>query len=183
VAFEKSKIKGAVRTDFVLSAEIIAITLGTVAAAPFMTRLTVLTGIALLMTAGVYGIVAGIVKLDDAGLHLSRAAGAQAWARLRRASGRGILRAAPWLMKALSVAGTAAMFLVGGGILTHGLAPLHHPIGALTERATALPGVGGLLGALTPLLLDALVGIVAGALVLLLVSAVSRLRGQAATLA
>ena len=179
VAFEQSKIKGAVRTDFVLSAEIIAITLGTVAAAPFMTRLTVLTGIALLMTVGVYGIVAGIVKLDDAGLYLSRAAGAQAWARLRRALGRGILRAAPWLMKALSVAGTAAMFLVGGGILTHGLAPLHHLIGAAAERAAALPGVGGLLGALTPLLLDALVGIAAGALVLLLVSAVSRLRGPA----
>jgi uncharacterized protein len=177
VAFERQKIKGAVRTDFVLSAEIIAITLGTVAAAPFMTRLTVLIGIALLMTAGVYGLVAAIVKLDDGGLYLSRAVGAQAWARLRRASGRAVLAAAPWLMKALSVAGTAAMFLVGGGILTHGLTPLHPAVEALSARAAALPALGALLGGLTPLLLDALVGIVAGALVMLLVHAANRLRG------
>jgi uncharacterized protein len=180
VAFEQQKIKGAVRTDFVLSAEIIAITLGTVAAAPFMARLVVLVGIALLMTVGVYGLVAGIVKLDDVGLYLSRAAGSQAWPRLQRALGRSILAAAPWLMKALSVAGTAAMFLVGGGILTHGLAPLHHVIDALTERAAALPAVGALLGGLTPLLLDAVVGIVAGALVLLLVSVASKFRGATA---
>jgi predicted DNA repair protein MutK len=180
VAFEKQKIKGAVRTDFVLSAEIIAITLGTVATAPFMTRVAVLVGIALLMTVGVYGLVAAIVKLDDGGLHLSRAAGAQAWPRLQRAAGRAVLAAAPYLMKALSVAGTAAMFLVGGGILTHGLAPLHHAIEALAERAGAVPGLGALLGGLTPLLLDALVGIVAGALVLLAVSAVSKLRGTGA---
>jgi predicted DNA repair protein MutK len=177
VAFERQKIKGAVRTDFVLSAEIIAITLGTVAAAPFMTRLTVLIGTALLMTAGVYGLVAAIVKLDDGGLYLSRAVGAQAWARLQRASGRAVLAAAPWLMKALSVAGTAAMFLVGGGILTHGLAPLHPAVETLSERAAALPALGALLGGLTPLLLDALVGIVAGALVMLLVHAANRLRG------
>ncbi len=113
VALEKDKIKGAIRTDFVLSAEIIAITLGTVADAAFGTRVVVLVGIALLMTVGVYGFVAGIVKLDDAGLHLSRAAGADAWAGIKRALGAGILRAAPWLMKTLSVAGTAAMFLVG----------------------------------------------------------------------
>ena len=92
--------------------------------------MAVLVGIALLMTVGVYGLVAGIVKLDDAGLHLSRAAGAQAWAGFKRALGRGILRAAPWLMKALSVAGTAAMFLVGGGILVHGVPWLHHGIEA-----------------------------------------------------
>ncbi|MGL6108722.1 MAG: DUF808 domain-containing protein [Rubrivivax sp.] len=180
VAFEKAKIKGAVRTDFVLSAEIIAITLGTVAAAPFMTQLTVLVGIALLMTVGVYGFVAGIVKLDDAGLHLSRAVGAGGWSGVKRALGAAILRAAPWLMKALSVAGTAAMFLVGGGILTHGVAPLHHAIEALAQRAGQVPGAGALLAALTPSLLDAVVGIVAGALVLLLVTAVSKLRGRAA---
>jgi predicted DNA repair protein MutK len=179
VIFEKAKIKGAVRTDFVLSAEIIAITLGTVAAAPFTTQLTVLVGIALLMTVGVYGFVAGIVKLDDAGLHLSRALGAGGWSGVKRALGAAILRAAPWLMKALSVAGTAAMFLVGGGILTHGFAPLHHAIEALAHRAGQMPGAGALLAALTPSLLDAVVGIVAGALVLLLVTVVSKLRGRA----
>ena len=180
VAFEKAKVKGAIRTDFVLSAEIIAITLGTVAAAPFGTRVAVLVGIALLMTAGVYGLVAGIVKLDDAGLHLSRSAGAQAWDRLKRALSRGILLSAPWLMKALSVAGTAAMFLVGGGILVHGVPWLHHRIGALAAPIGAAVPWGGVLQALAPMLGNALIGVLAGALVLLAVSAVSavsRLRG------
>jgi predicted DNA repair protein MutK len=175
VAFEKAKIKGAIRTDFVLSAEIIAITLGTVADAAFGTRVAVLVGIALLMTAGVYGFVAGIVKLDDAGLHLSRSAGADAWAAFKRACGGAILRAAPWLMKALSVAGTAAMFLVGGGILTHGVPALHHGIERLAEAAARLPA-GPLLAALAPSLMDALTGVAAGALVLLAVSAVSKWR-------
>jgi uncharacterized protein len=179
VAFEKAKIKGAIRTDFVLSAEIIAITLGTVANAAFGTRVVVLVGIALLMTVGVYGFVAGIVKLDDAGLHLSRSAGADAWTGFKRAFGNGILRAAPWLMKGLSVAGTAAMFLVGGGILTHGLPWLHHQIEALAATAGNLPALGGALQALAPSLLDALVGVVAGALVLLAVNSVSRLRARA----
>jgi predicted DNA repair protein MutK len=179
VALEKAKIRGAIRTDFVLSAEIIAITLGIVAAAPFMTQLTVLAGIGLVMTAGVYGLVAGIVKLDDAGLHLSRVAGEKAWQGLQRALGDAILRAAPWLMKALSVAGTAAMFLVGGGILTHGLAPLHHVIEAVTARAAALAWGGAGLAALTPLLLDALVGIAAGAVVLAAVKLLGRLKPAA----
>ena len=164
VAVEKDKIKGAVRTDFILSAEIIAITLGTVAASPFLTQVTVLSGIAVIMTVGVYGLVAGIVKLDDAVLYLSRQGGAAA-----RSVGRAILVAAPWLMKALSVAGTAAMFLVGGGILTHGIAPLHHAI------ETLLQGSGGLVQLLLSSLLDALVGIAAGALVLGGVTAAKRL--------
>jgi len=174
VAVEKDKIKGAVRTDFILSAEIIAITLGTVQASPFMTQVVVLCGIAVLMTAGVYGLVAGIVKLDDGGLYLSRRAGDGAWLRLQQSLGYAILWAAPWLMKGLSVAGTAAMFLVGGGILTHGIAPLHHFIEALTERVAA--GAGALPAALMPLLMDALVGLVAGALVLLFVSLAKRLK-------
>ena len=177
VAFEKDKIKGAIRTDFVLSAEIIAITLGTVATAAFGTRVAVLVGIALLMTVGVYGFVAGIVKLDDVGLHLSRSEPDQALSGARRALGHGLLRAAPWLMKALSVAGTVAMFLVGGGILTHGVARLDHAIDALAAAAGALP-LGGLLQALTPMVLDALVGVVAGTAVLLVVSALSRWRGR-----
>ena len=154
VAVERDKIKGAVRTDFILSAEIIAITLGTVAGQPFATQVAVLSGIALLMTVGVYGFVAGIVKLDDLGLYLSRAGGAMAGV------GRGILAAAPWLMKSLSVLGTAAMFLVGGGILVHGLAPLHHAIEA------ALHGLTGWLQAVATTAADGVVGIVAGALVL-----------------
>lgn len=165
VAFERDKIKGAVRTDFILSAEIIAITLGTVAAAPFATRVAVLVAIALAMTVGVYGFVAAIVKLDDAGLALSRSASAAA-----RAVGAAILRAAPWLMRGLSVAGTAAMFLVGGGILVHGIAPLHHAVEALVA------GQAAWIRTLGPTLIDGLLGIVAGALVLAAVSLVRRLR-------
>ena len=177
VALEKDKIKGAVRTDFILSAEIIAITLGTVQASPFITQVAVLCGIALLMTVGVYGLVAGIVKLDDAGLYLNQRAGEGAWPRLQRSLGQAILWAAPWLMKGLSVAGTAAMFLVGGGILTHGFAPLHHFIESLTQQVAA--GAGAFPAALTPLLMDAVVGLVAGALVLLLVGLARRLRPRA----
>ena len=184
VAFEKDKIQGAVRTDFVLSAEIIAITLGTVAAAPFGTQVAVLTGIALIMTVGVYGIVAGIVKLDVAGLFLSRRQGESVQVRLQRWIGRLLLQAAPWLMKFLSVAGTAAMFLVGGGILTHGLPGAHEVIHHLAASAGSVPGVGALLAFITPALLDVIVGVLAGALVLLGVSAGSRLwravRGKAA---
>ncbi len=121
VALEQKKIKGAIRTDFILSAEIIVITLGSTQAAPFATQLAVLVGIALLMTVGVYGLVACIVKLDDGGLHLSGRIGEGLLVRAQRGLGLAILKAAPWLMKALSVAGTAAMFLVGGGILTHGV--------------------------------------------------------------
>ncbi|MCA1979265.1 MAG: DUF808 domain-containing protein [Thiobacillus sp.] len=154
VAFEKDKIKGAIRTDFILSAEIIVITLGTVAAASFLTRVSVLASIAVIMTVGVYGLVAGIVKLDDAGLYLSQKTSAAA-----RALGRFLLAAAPWLMKALSVLGTAAMFLVGGGILVHGLPVLHHAIEAVVP-------VGGALALVAGLVADALVGIAAGALVL-----------------
>ncbi len=123
---ERDKIAGAVRTDFILSAEIIVITLGTVETAEFATQIMVLSGVAFIMTVGVYGLVAGIVKLDDGGLYLSRRTGTDALARLLRALGRGILRAAPILMKGLSIAGTVAMFLVGGGILTHGIPALHH---------------------------------------------------------
>ena len=166
VVFERDKVKGAIRTDFVLSAEIIAITLGTVAQAAFATQVSVLVGIAAIMTIGVYGLVAGIVKLDDLGLHLSRRASQAA-----QAVGRAILAAAPCLMKALSIAGTAAMFLVGGGILTHGVPALDHAIEGLAHAAATWPGVGGLLGVLTPLLADALVGVAAGALVLLVVNA------------
>ena len=168
VAFEKDKIKGAVRTDFILSGEIIVITLGTVQDSPFITQLTVLVGIAVAMTIGVYGVVAGIVKLDDLGLWLTKRPGSGARAALQHRVGAAILKAAPWLMRALTVVGTAAMFLVGGGILTHGLAVLHHAIEALAERVT--DQLGGFVGAVLPTLLDGVVGVVAGALVLVGVS-------------
>jgi len=169
VALEKDKIRGAVRTDFILSAEIIAITLGTVASAPFATQASVVAGIALVMTVGVYGLVAGIVKLDDAGLWLSRRGSAVA-----QALGAAILRTAPWLMKLLSIAGTAAMFLVGGGILVHGIAPLHHAV------QTAVAGMSSVAQAVLPTLADGLAGVVAGALVLGGVSLFQRLRGRPA---
>ena len=167
VALEKDKIKGAIRTDFILSAEIIAITLGTVAQASLSTQVAVLVGMAVLMTVGVYGFVAGIVKLDDLGLWLSRQSNAAA-----QALGRGILRMAPWLMKALSVAGTAAMFLVGGGILVHGLPTMHHAI------ENAVQGLGAVAQWLLPTLADGLVGVVAGALVLAAVSLFKKLRAR-----
>ncbi|WP_460826787.1 DUF808 domain-containing protein, partial [Massilia terrae] len=139
-ALERDKIKGAVRTDFILSAEIIVIALGTVAHAPFMQQVAVLAAVAVLMTVGVYGVVAGIVKLDDAGLYLSRRAGAAT-----QALGRLLLAAAPRLMKALSVLGTVAMFMVGGGILGHALAPLHHLAEAAAAALADIPGAGRLL--------------------------------------
>ncbi|MES2401164.1 MAG: DUF808 domain-containing protein [Pseudomonadota bacterium] len=169
VAVEKAKVKGAIRTDFILSAEIIAITLGTVQSSPFVTQLTVLAGIAIIMTIGVYGLVAGIVKLDDGGLYLTQLQGDRAGRRFQRSLGRGILQAAPWLMKALSVAGTIAMFLVGGGIITHGIAPLHHFIEGLAAKS------GGFAGAITPLLMDALVGVITGAIVLAAVGIIRKL--------
>ncbi|HEY2257153.1 MAG TPA: DUF808 domain-containing protein, partial [Variovorax sp.] len=164
-ALEKDKVKGAVRTDFILSAEIIAITLGTVQGQPFLTQLSVLVGIAIVMTIGVYGLVAGIVKLDDAGLYLSQRDGAAA-----RALGRGLLALAPWLMKGLSVAGTVAMFLVGGGILVHGLPALAQAIEARVGQ------FGGAAGALGSMAANAGVGVIAGAIVLAAVEAAKRMR-------
>ncbi len=169
VAFEKDKVKGAIRTDFILSAEIIVISLGTVATAAFSKQLSVLVLISVLMTVGVYGLVAGIVKLDDAGLYLSQRASAAA-----RALGRGLLALAPKLMKFLSIVGTAAMFMVGGGIVVHGIPPLHH---AVEHAAHAVSGVPGL-GALASTLLNLVAGIIVGGLVLLGVNAVKGVLGK-----
>lgn len=164
---EAAKIKGAIRTDFVLSAEIIAITLGVVAAKPLGTQAMVLSLIAVLMTVGVYGLVAGIVKLDDLGLYLS-----QRDSRGARGAGVAILWAAPFLMKVLSVLGTAAMFLVGGGILTHGIHAVHDGIARLAGS------MGGVAQKIVPSLLDGLFGLLAGALALLVMLGVSKLRGK-----
>ncbi|TDU31432.1 hypothetical protein DFR24_0800 [Panacagrimonas perspica] len=170
VAFERDKVKGAVRTDFILSAEIVVISLGTVADATFMRQVLVLGGISVIMTVGVYGLVAGIVKLDDLGMHLIQTASAA-----KRKLGQGILKFAPVLMRTLSVVGTAAMFMVGGGILVHGVPALHHGVEHTTEIVAAWPGVGGVLAALTPTLLGALVGIVAGGLIVLVLTVGQRL--------
>src|SRR5690606_9389378 len=149
VSFEKGKIKGAVRTDFILSAEIVVISLGIVAEETMATQIMVLSGISILMTAGVYGLVGAIVKMDDVGLYLSRRQGGGA-TRALRGVGHGLLRAAPWLMKSLSVVGTAAMFLVGGGILMHGLPMAHGLTHAVEHAAASVPAVGGMLSMLAP---------------------------------
>ncbi len=174
VAFEKEKIEGAVRTDFVLSAEIIAITLGTVATEAFGVQVAVLSGIGVIMTAGVYGIVAGIVKLDDAGLYLSKRKGDSALGKIQRGIGTSILLAAPYLMKGLSIAGTAAMFIVGGGILTHGVPVMSEWIHGLEHEAGTIPSIGWILGGVTPTLLNGLVGVMAGAVVLVGVTVAAR---------
>ena len=173
VAFERTKIRGAVRTDFILSAEIIAITLGTVAAATFTTQVLVLSTIALAVTVGVYGLVAGIVKIDDAGLALTE----RDSAALQKL-GHGLLWLAPWLMKTLSVVGTAAMFMVGGGILTHGYHALGHWIENTAEHTLDLPWIGSVLGGLLPTLMSAAVGVVAGAVIFGVVTLGSRLFGR-----
>ena len=171
--YEQRKIKGAIRTDFVLSAEIIAITLGTVAGATFSQQVIVLCGIAIVMTVGVYGIVAGIVKLDDLGFYLARKRSA-----LAQSIGRGIVSAAPYLMKTLSVVGTLAMFMVGGGILTHGLPPVHHLFTDWASYSMVVPGVGAILGGLTPALLNAVFGLIAGGVVMLVVSGIISVRAR-----
>ena len=171
VAFEKEKIRGAIRTDFILSAEIIVITLGTVAGQPLLTQVVVLSLIAVLMTIGVYGLVAGIVKLDDLGRYLVETGGSA-----KAAVGRVILRVAPYLMKFLSIAGTAAMFLVGGGILAHGIPGIESWLHDAAEGAGAAFGTLG--SALTPIFGNAVLGIVAGGLTVAVVTLLLRATGR-----
>ena len=175
VAFEKEKIKGAIRTDFILSAEIIVIALGTVKDAAFSTQVTVVSGIALIMTIGVYGLVAGIVKLDDIGLHFVKDTATTFWADGKRALGRGLLVFAPFLMKALSIIGTVAMFMVGGGILLHGTPAASALVHIVEVAVQSIPVVGGFLGIFVYSLVGALSGVVAGGLVLAGVKLGSRL--------
>jgi predicted DNA repair protein MutK len=163
VAFEKTKIKGAIRTDVILSAEIVVIVLGTVQAENFVTQVTVVSLLALAITVGVYGLVAGIVKLDDAGLYLLRKSVSGGLNRIQRSVGRGLLIFAPLLMKTLSVIGTAAMFLFGGGILVHSIPFIHHLLEPILHDVESI----NVAASAVPILLDGLVGIIAGALVLL----------------
>ena len=175
VQMEKDKIKGAVRTDFILSAEIIVISLGTVAGVALSQQAAVLVTIAVAMTIGVYGLVAAIVKMDDAGLYLSQRPGAAA-----QALGRGLLATAPRLMKILSVVGTAAMFMVGGGIIAHAIEAVHHFSQGVAASLTDIPAVGPVLAFLAPIVVDALVGVLVGAVVLAAVMLVQRMRGKKA---
>lgn len=177
---EQAKIKGAIRTDFILSAEIVAITLGTVATAAFSTQAAVVATVALIMTVGVYGFVAGVVKLDDAGLYLSQQRGDSFLHKVVRGTGGFILALAPYLMKTLSVVGTIAMFLVGGGILMHGLPGAEVLSHDLIHSVTS--GVSGWLGSVLnwigPTLVNALAGIIAGAVALVLVNLLRRMMGK-----
>ncbi|EEY4445960.1 DUF808 family protein [Escherichia coli O116] len=166
--FEKDKIKGAIRTDFILSAEIVAITLGIVAEAPLLNQVLVLSGIALVVTVGVYGLVGVIVKIDDLGYWLAEKSSA-----LMQALGKGLLIIAPWLMKALSIVGTLAMFLVGGGIVVHGIAPLHHAIEHFAGQQSAVVAM------ILPTVLNLILGFIIGGIVVLGVKAVAKIRGQA----
>jgi uncharacterized protein len=169
VQFEKDRIQGAIRTDFILSAEIVVITLGLISKEPFLVRLGVLAAIGVAMTIGVYGLVAAIVKIDDLGLRWLRRTGAGAFDRFLRSCGAGLLVLAPWLLRFLSVAGTAAMFLVGGGIVTHNVEWLHHQSEAFVHAASDVPLLGPVLATLGPYLFDATFGIVAGAVVVAVV--------------
>ncbi|GLQ30848.1 DUF808 domain-containing protein [Litoribrevibacter albus] len=176
VAFEQKKIKGAIRTDFILSAEIVVIALGTVQEATIQMQALVVSTVALLITFGVYGLVAAIVKLDDAGLYLLEKGEKPSGSQLLKIVGKGLLSFAPKLMKTLTVVGTVAMFLVGGGIFTHGVPFLHH----FTEESSAafehLPSMGYILGEVTPVFINMGVGLVVGLLVLAAVKGIQSVR-------
>ena len=178
LVFEQDKIKGAIRTDFILSAEIIVIALGTVASATFMQQIIVVTSIATLMTVGVYGLVAAIVKLDDVGLYYMQKTGSSFYSQVQRAIGVKLLGIAPYLMRALSVIGTAAMFMVGGGILAHGVDFLHLNIEHAAQTFSVIPLIGSVLAVIVPVLLNALVGVVVGASVLGIVKLVQLFKSQ-----
>ncbi|MGO4894734.1 DUF808 domain-containing protein [Flavobacterium sp. W21_SRS_FM6] len=171
VELEKDKIKGAIRTDFILSAEIVVIVLGTVQEASFVTQLSVLSLLAIAITVGVYGIVAGIVKLDDLGLFLLRRSITSSFSALQRWLGRGLLIVAPLLMKALSYIGTAAMFLVGGGILVHSIDYLHHLLEPIKESVANI----NILSSVVPIASEGVIGILAGIIVLIVVTLGQRL--------
>ncbi|MFX8627785.1 DUF808 family protein, partial [Acinetobacter baumannii] len=168
--FEKEKVKGAIRTDFILSAEIVVISLGTVATAALITKISVLSIIAVVMTLGVYGLVGVIVKIDDLGLYLTKQA-----ASFKQTLGRGLLAFAPLLMKLLSIVGTIAMFLVGGGIINHTIPLLHHITDSTVDHVENIPAVGNIIGALTPTLMNFAIGMIAGAVVLLVVSLIQKM--------
>lgn len=174
VAIERRRIRGAIRTDMILSAEIIVITLGIVGDEPLAVRAAVLASIALLMTFGVYGLVAAIVKMDDAGLYLYQREGDHLGTIVARGAGRALLALAPRLMHLLTVVGTVAMFLVGGGILVHGVAALHHTSDALVHALEGAVGSGGVFTLLVPQVFAAVVGVGSGAMIVALGALLAR---------
>jgi len=176
VAMEKDKIKGAIRTDFILSAEIIVIVLGSVKQAPFETQIAVLSSLAIAFTVGVYGLVAAIVKLDDLGLYLLRKSVSGNFNRMQRFMGRSLLKFAPALMKSLTLIGTLAMFLVGGGILVHSFPSLHHGVERLVSILSTY--LGAIFDTIMPIILEGIVGLLAGVILLLVVVLVSKLKPQ-----
>ncbi|WP_076537815.1 DUF808 domain-containing protein [Shewanella sp. UCD-KL21] len=176
--FEKVKVQGAIRTDFVLSAEIIAISLGVVSQSSLMSQFLTLSVIAVIMTVGVYGLVAGIVKIDDLGLYLTQRKGDGALVKIWHKIGFWLLAAAPYLMKGLTIVGTIAMFMVGGGILTHGIHIVSEQISQIAIMTGELAYVGAILQAITPSLLNALFGLIAGGISLLLINAGLKLKQQ-----
>ncbi|MGL4615829.1 MAG: DUF808 domain-containing protein [Shewanella sp.] len=176
-SYEAEKVKGAIRTDFVLSAEIIAITLGVVADMPLLTQFFTLAVISMVMTIGVYGLVAAIVKMDDAGVYLSQRQGQTLMMQWYRKLGFALLNAAPLLMKSLSIIGTAAMFMVGGGILTHGIHRIGEQIHLVQQAVDSLAMIGPLLGLVVPSILNGLVGVLAGAIAVIAMAGITRLRG------
>lgn len=176
VALEKEKIKGAIRTDFILSAEIVVIALGTVKEAAFETQVMVISALAIAITVGVYGLVAAIVKLDDLGLYLLRKSVSGRFNTLQRAIGRGLLIFAPFLMRLLTVVGTIAMFLVGGGIIVHSFPWLSQQFENVERWLSHY--IGSLSEMILPILLDGITGVVIGGVVLAGVSLVSRLKKQ-----
>lgn len=180
VEFEKEKIKGAIRTDFILSAEIIVIALGAAKEAAFSVQVATVIAIAVLMTIGVYGLVAGIVKLDDGGLLLFNSKGESVWSRIKRSLGKGILAFAPKLMKTLAVVGTIAMFTVGGGIIAHGVHAIEEQIHHVAEVVAQLPTIGGFLAVIAPFILNIILGLIVGAIVVAVVKLISPLFGKRA---
>lgn len=160
VAYENDKVKGAIRTDFILSAEIVVITLGTVAQAPILDQVLVVSLIALIMTIGVYGLVALIVKIDDFGVYLKQKPKVFA-----QKMGSLLLAFAPKLMKTLSIVGTIAMFLVGGGILAHAIPAVTTFTEHGADQFDHIPSVGFIIGSLLPTLTHFVLGFVAGVIV------------------
>ncbi len=173
VALERHRIKGAIRTDFILSAEIVVIALGTMATAPMPQRILALALVGLGVTVLVYGLVAAIVKLDDLGLRLLATPGTDAFAASARSLGSWIIAGAPYLMRTLGIVGTAAMFLIGGSIIAHGIAPIAHLVELGSEGAAA---GGAWLGVPVRLLLQGATGVVAGGLLVAVVAVIKRLR-------
>jgi len=174
VSLEKEKIKGAIRTDFILSAEIVVIVLGTVQEAAFEVQVAVVSGLALAITVGVYGLVAAIVKLDDLGLYLLRKSVSGSFNAIQRSCGRALLMFAPMLMKGLTIIGTIAMFLVGGGIIVHSVNWLLQQAHHLKEWTLNI--AGSFAETTIGILFDGVIGIVAGFIVLATITLASKFK-------